>query len=108
MASLNVEQYSREVIDNYRQNVRHMDHDTARATTVYAASAIAADDGKARVGDAAKLAGAAIDAYAKRANDGVPHDQAREKVARSMADQFDSRGREMQKQERERSNALGL
>lgn len=29
-------------------------------------------------------------------------------TARSMAEQFDNRGREMPKQERERSNVLGL
>jgi hypothetical protein len=38
----------------------------------------------------------------------VPIDKAREDVARSMADQFDSRGRETQKKERDRSNAIGL
>ena len=92
MADLNVERYSRDVVDSYRRNVNHMDHDTARATTVYAASAIAADEGRARVGDAARVAERAIDRYARLANDGVPHDRARETVAMEMAGKFDGAG----------------
>jgi hypothetical protein len=61
-----------------------------------------------RWADPAKVARTAIDAYEKQAKDGVPLAKARENVARSMSNQFDSRGRETQKQERERSNALGL
>src|SRR4051794_27875014 len=108
MPSLNVEQYSREVIDRYRQNERYMDHDTARATTIDAASAVAFEHGQARVSDAAKLAGAAIDSYAKRANDGVSPDRARDAVSKELAEQFDSRGRETQRQERQRSASLSL
>ncbi|MGF7213196.1 hypothetical protein GGE65_007832 [Skermanella aerolata] len=102
MADLNVERYSRDVVDSYRRNVNHMDHDTARATTVYAASAIAADEGRARVADAARVAERAIDRYARLANDGVPHDIARETLALEMTGKFDERGREMQRQERGR------
>jgi hypothetical protein len=108
MASLNVERYSREVIDSYRQNVNHMDHDTARATTIYAASTVAADEGKARVDDAAKLARGAIDSYAKQANDGVPHEAARDKVAQEMASRFDDRGRDTLRHERHQSQGLSL
>jgi hypothetical protein len=107
MASLNVETYSRDVIDTYRQNGSQMDAATARASTIAAASTMASEKGKASIGDAAKVARTAIDAYEKQARDGVPLDKARENVARSMADQFDSRGRETPK-ERERSNVLGL
>ena len=84
-----------------------MDHDTARATTVYAASAIAADEGRARVGAAARVAERAIDRYARLANDGVPHDVARETVAWEMAGKFDERGREIQRQGRGRLFGIG-
>ena len=107
MADLNVERYSRDVVDSYRRNVNHMDHDTARATTVYAASTIAADEGRAHVGDAARVAERAIDRYARLANDGVPHDRARETVAWEMAEKFDGRGREIQRQERGRFFGIG-
>jgi hypothetical protein len=108
MASLNVENYSREVIENYRQNGNHMPPNTARATTIAAAATLASDQGKAAVGDAAKVARNAIDAYEKMARNGVPLDQAREKAARSMSEQFDNRGREVRKQERERSDLISL
>ena len=108
MASLKVDDYSRQVIDTYRQNGSHMAPDTARASTIAAASTLASEQGKASIGDAAKVARTAIDAYEKQARDGVPIDKARENAARSMSDQFDSRGREMPKQDRERSNAIGL
>ena len=107
MADLNVERYSRDVVDSYLRNVNHMDHDTARATTVYAASAIAADEGRACVGDAARVAERAIDRYARLANDGVSHDRARDTVAGEMAEKFDGRGREIQRQERGRFFGIG-
>jgi hypothetical protein len=107
MPSLKVDDYSRQVIDNYRTNAQHMDPSTAKAATVYAASAIAADEGRARSGDAAKVAKTAIETFEKDSKQGVPVEKARENAARSMAEQFDSRGREVPK-ERERSNALGL
>jgi hypothetical protein len=108
MARLNVENYSRDVIDSYRQNSSHMPSDTARATTIAVAAAVASEQGKASIGDAAKVARRSIDAYEKMARNGMPLDQAREKVARSMTEQFDSRGRETHKQERERSDFLSL
>jgi hypothetical protein len=85
-----------------------MDHDTARATTIDTASAVASADRQARVSDAARLAGAAIDRYAKQANDGVPHDRARDAVSKEMAQRFDERGRDIQRQERQRSASLSL
>lgn len=108
MASLNVENYSRQVIDSYRMNAGHMDPDVARAATIHAASSIAKDEGRATSADAAKVASRAINTFEKETKQGVPLDKARENVARSMSEQFDSRGREMQKPERERSNTLGL
>ncbi|GEO42832.1 hypothetical protein SAE02_69800 [Skermanella aerolata] len=107
MADLNVECYCRDVIDSYRRNVNHMDHDTARATTVYAASAIAADEGRARVDAAARVAERAIDRYARLANDGISHDRARETAAGEMAEKFDERGCEMKRQERGRFFGIG-
>jgi hypothetical protein len=108
MPNLNVEQYSREVIDRYRQNGRYMDHDTARATTIDAASIVASENGQARVSDAARLAGAAIDRYAKQAEAGVSPDRARDAVSKEMSQRFDERGRDTQRQERQRDHSMSL
>jgi hypothetical protein len=105
MASLKIDDYSRQVIDAYRQNGSHMDAPTARSATIAAAATIASDQGRASAANAARVAKTAIETFEKLVRDGVPLDKARENAARSMTQQFDSQGREITK-ERDRSNAL--
>jgi hypothetical protein len=105
---LKVDDYSRQVIDAYRQNAGHMDQETAKAATIAAASTMARDEGRLAAGDAARVAKTAIETFDKQAREGVPLDKARENVAHSMAGQFDSRGKVMQREERQQSIGLGI
>jgi hypothetical protein len=107
VASLNIEDYSRQVIDTYQQRAPEIDPATAKAATVARAASLASEQNRASPGDAAKVAKTAIETFEKQAKDGVPLDKARENAARSMSKQFDSRGRDVSK-EHERSNGLGL
>jgi hypothetical protein len=108
MAELDIRDYSRQVIDRYQQQAGQVDPATAKAATIALAASVAGEQTRASPSDAAKVARTAIETFEKQAKDGVPLDKARENVARTMGEQFDGRGKEVQRRERDQSLGLGM
>src|SRR5687768_1071695 len=104
MPTLNVEQYSKSVI-NDAVNGEGAEY-VARAVNAH--SAKTAEEGCAHVGAAAKIRNTAIKQYSELRHKGVEHEQARDRAAKAVTSRFDDRGRDTQRHERQRSNAMSL
>ena len=108
---MNIENYSREVIEAYKANARSMSPEQAKQQTTYGAALAASDDGQASIHNAAKVARHAIEAYEVKAKGGLSEDKAIEGAARDTANRFDDRARDTARdhsQERPKSRGMSL
>jgi hypothetical protein len=106
---MEIADYSRKAINEYKANTQTMDSDTAKSRAVYAIASTAADESKASIGSAAKVARHAIEAYETKASAGIADAKAMESAIKDTASRFDDRGRDnARSQERPRSRGMGL
>lgn len=99
---LNVRDYARDVADSYNRR-------QGQGKAVVAAyAAAAADAGRADIRNAARVADQTLKRYSELRQGGTDHSAAREQTAKEMSRRFDERGRDTQRQERQKSYGMSL
>jgi hypothetical protein len=103
-----VENFARETIQTYDSASRHLTDTTARARTVAAVSAAASEKGLFPIGNAAAMARASVDTFREKRAAGMSSPDAAKAAAKEVGERFDDRGRDTQRHERQRLNAMSL
>jgi hypothetical protein len=105
---MEIADYSRKAIDEYKRHSQHMDQAEAKRFAVYGLAAVAADSGQASIANAAKVARHAIESYETKRN-GLADAKAIDGAVKDTTNRFDDRGRDTaMQQERPRSRGMGL
>ena len=87
---LDVKNYARSMIDSAQANPG------STSQVIYAHASIAAEEGRASIMNAAKLANSVLKQYTSARDGGMTHEKAREHVAQEVGSRFDERGRDTQ------------
>jgi hypothetical protein len=105
---VDIEKFSRQAIQEYKQNSRGLSQEEAKRIAVFASAANAADREGVSIGNAAKVARHAVEAYEAKGKGGLSEDRATESAAKDTANRFDDRGRDTARSERQRSSGMSL
>ena len=89
--------YARSVIESAHSN------SGSHSAVLYAHASMAAEEGRASFGAAAKIANNTLRQYEGYREKGLDHEQAREQVSREIGERFNERGRDTQSQGRKLS-----
>jgi hypothetical protein len=104
-----IEEYSRKAIHDYKAKTRSMAPEEAKRQAIYAAAATAADQDRVPINSAAKVARHAIEAYEAKSKGWIGEDKAMDGAARETANRFDDRARDLSKaHDRPKSRGMGL
>lgn len=97
---MDIEKFSRQVIDTYERKAAGTNAEVARHQTIAEHSQAASQRGELHASNAAQVARSSIDNFREKTADGMERQDAAKATARETAERFDSAGRDTQRRER--------
>lgn len=105
---MDIEKFSKEVIDTYQEKARYQNRETARIEAVNQHAQAASQKGELHASNAARVARSSIETFREKMADGLDRPDAAKAAARETSERFDRRGHATPRHERERSAGLSL